>query len=40
MGGYTHNVAVHVVTADGRLAAIHDTGDFEGIIAAARKALR
>ncbi|PKP65309.1 MAG: SCO family protein [Alphaproteobacteria bacterium HGW-Alphaproteobacteria-7] len=40
MGGYTHNVAVHVVTADGRLAAIHDTGDFEGIIAAARQALR
>lgn len=37
MGGYVHNVAVHVVTADGRLVGIYDTRDFEGIVQAVRE---
>ena len=28
LGGYVHNAALHVVTAGGRLARVHDLGDF------------
>ncbi len=33
MGGYVHNAAVHVVDAEGRLAAVHDFDDVAGIVA-------
>lgn len=32
MGGYVHNVAVHVITPDGRLKGIHDTRDFDAVV--------
>ncbi len=40
MGGYTHNVAVHVVGPDGRIGGIHDTGDFDGALDTAARLLR
>lgn len=32
-GGYVHNAAIHVLDAEGRLAAIHDFTDVEGLLA-------
>ncbi len=39
-GGYTHNLALHVVANSGTLVGIHDTGDFEAVIDSVRVALR
>ena len=38
-GGLAHNVAVHLVTADGRLAGIFDPDDFGAIVSATRRTL-
>jgi protein SCO1/2 len=40
LGGYTHNAAIHVVRPDGKLAAIHDFDDFDGIVKTTREILR
>ncbi len=40
MGGFTHNAALHVVTPAGRLAAILDMDDLEGVEAALRRVLQ
>lgn len=37
--GYTHNVAVHVVGPDGRIRAIHDTDDFDAVLASLARVL-
>lgn len=39
-GGFTHNIALHVVGPDGRLGAILDIGDLDGAEAAIRAVLR
>jgi protein SCO1/2 len=39
LGGYTHNAAVHVVDAQGRLAAILDASDMEGVVRFTRELL-
>ncbi len=39
-GGYIHNTAIHLVDSQGRLAAIVDTDDIDGALAAARSLLR
>lgn len=39
-GGYVHNTAIHIVNSEGRLAAIVDTDDIDGALAAARRLLR
>lgn len=38
-GGYAHNAALHVLGPDRKLVAIHDLGDIDGVVAAARKTL-
>lgn len=39
-GGYTHNAAVHVVSADRKLVAILDVQDIDGMVDAAREMAR
>lgn len=39
MGGYAHNAAVHVVAPEGRLVAILDPSDIDGIVMLARNAI-
>ncbi|MCQ0093134.1 SCO family protein [Roseovarius sp. M141] len=39
-GGYIHNTAIHLLDDRGRLAAIVDTDDIDGALAAARQILR
>ena len=39
LGGYTHNAAVHVVDSQGRLAAILDAADPEGVVRFTRQLL-
>lgn len=39
LGGYTHNAAVHVVDPQGRLAAILDSSDMEGVVRFTRELL-
>lgn len=38
-GGYTHNVAVHVVSPAGRIVGIHEPREFDAIVASTRNAL-
>jgi len=40
MGGFTHNTALHVVSPEGRLAAILDMGDLDGAEAALTRMLQ
>lgn len=35
-GGYVHNIALHVVTPDGRLAGIYDSSDIDSVFAAVK----
>lgn len=39
IGGYVHNAAVHVVGPEGRLVAILDAADIDGIVKVAREAI-
>ena len=39
LGGYTHNAAAHLVDRDGRLAAIVDADDLDGIVRATQRLL-
>lgn len=36
-GGFTHNVAIHVVAPDGRLVGIYDTEDFDAVLKQIRR---